>query len=107
MFNIEGNSITITAGDTGTISLDVEDYNFVEGDIVTMTVKSNINETSYVFQKVVTDFEDNKAKIFLLPTDTNSLSGKYIYDIQVNLTDGRVQTIITPNTFKVVKGVTS
>ena len=106
MFSIEGNSITITAGDTGVISLGIENYNFVEGDLVTMTVKSNINDTSYIFQKVVNIFVDNKANIFLLPADTSNLSGKYIYDIQVNLLDGRVQTIVTPSTFRVMKGVT-
>lgn len=106
MFNIEGNSITITAGDSAIITVAIEGYELVTGDTLSMSVKKNINDPEYVFQKMVEDFEEGKAKIYLTPEDTIRLNGKYVYDIQVDLLDNRVQTIVPPSTFKVVKGVT-
>ena len=39
--------------------------------------------------------------------DTNIKAGNYIYDIQVSLQDGRVDTIVLPSKFEVLEGVTN
>ena len=106
MFSVEGNIINVTKGDTGVINLALDNYKLQEGDKVTLTVKQNINDSVYVLQKVVTEFEDGTAKIMLSSSDTNIEPIKYVYDIQVDLADGRVQTVVIPSTFKVLKGVT-
>ena len=106
MFSIEGNIINVTKGDTAVVNLALDNYKFQEGDRVTLTVKNNINDTVYVLQKIVTEFEEGTAKIMLSSDDTNVEPIKYVYDIQVDLADGRVQTVVTPSTFKVLKGVT-
>ena len=106
MFSIEGNIINVTKGDTGVINLALDNYKLQEGDKVTLTVKQNINDSVYVLQKIVTEFEDGTAKIMLSSSDTNIEPIKYVYDIQVDLADGRVQTVVIPSAFKVLKGVT-
>ena len=106
MFSIEGNIINVTKGDTAVINLSLDNYKLQEGDRVTLTVKANINDTVYVLQKIVTEFEEGTAKIMLSSSDTNIEPIKYTYDIQVDLADGRIQTVVTPSVFRVLKGVT-
>ena len=106
MFSVEGNIINVTKGDTGVINLALDNYKLQEGDKVTLTVKQNINDSVYVLQKIVTEFEEGTAKIMLSSSDTNIEPIKYVYDIQVDLADGRVQTVVIPSIFKVLKGVT-
>ena len=79
----------------------------VDGDIVYFTVKKDINDTNYKFQKVVKEFEDNVAVIKLSSKDTNLEAGEYLYDIQLSLKDGRVDTVVSPTLFEVVDGVTN
>ena len=106
MFSIEDGYITITKGDTVVITLNLDNYKLAPGDTVTMTVKRNVNNPDFVIQKIVTEFEDGKAKIVLLEEDTNITPGKYKYDVQLDLADGRIDTVITPSVFKIEKGVT-
>lgn len=122
MFKIEtGNKITIMNGDTGFFNVTVDDYEFVIGDRVTFTVKSKITDSSPTIAKTLTmggnNFdeegdvngyfnEDGTCTFVLNSKDTARLAGSFIYDIQLNLADGRVDTIIGPATFTVIKGVT-
>ena len=41
------------------------------------------------------------------PKNTANLAcGKYVYDVQVNLADGSIYTVINPAQFIITKGVT-
>ena len=106
MFVIDGTTIKVVQGDTGEFELVLDNYTFVEGDKVYMTVKKKPKDVGIVFQKVVTDFSENKAKFKLEYEDTNLEQGKYYYDIQCSLADGRIDTVITPSVFFVMEGIT-
>ena len=108
MFEIlDSNHMRIVQGDTAIFDLNISDYNFVEGDVVYFTVKKSIKDKEYTLQKVVTEFNKNTAKFKLSKEDTNIRAGNYIYDIQVSLQDGRVDTIVLPSKFEVLEGVTN
>ena len=110
MLNIDSktNKITIINGDTGFIHLVVDNYKLVLGDVVRFTVKSNIYDNEEVIAKDYTDFlEDGSCIIEFESQDTRDLdAGTYYYDVQVSLSDGRVDTIIGPCKLVINKGVT-
>lgn len=107
MFRIEDRTIYITKGDTALILFKVQDYILKPGDTVKFTVKKNITSSLISIQKVITQFtEEGNVRIQLSDSDTDLIPGKYYYDIQLNLIDGRVDTVITPSIFMVEKGVT-
>lgn len=106
MFTIDGTTMKVIQGDTGEFELTLDNYTFVEGDKVYMTVKKNLKDVHVIFQKVVTEFPMNKAKIKLEYEDTNLEQGKYYYDIQCSLADGRIDTVIPPSVFFVMEGIT-
>ena len=86
---------------------EIADYNFSQGDLVYFTVKKDIKDKEYALQKVVSEFIDNVAMFELNKHDTNIEVGEYIYDIQVSLHDGKVDTIVLPSKFEVIEGVTN
>lgn len=98
--------VKIVKGDTAIFDITVNNYEFVEGDKIYFTVKINADDTESVIQKVVSVFDENKAKIFLSKEDTNIPVGVYLYDVQCSLTNGVVDTIIPPTRFEVLGGVT-
>lgn len=107
MMTIEDNVITIIKGDTGIINVEIEGYSLTVGDIVLMTVKESIADDNYVLQKIIRYYDSTGiAKIELTSVDTDLEPKTYVYDIEVRFADGRVDTIITPNKFKVIGGVT-
>lgn len=106
MFRIDGTDIEVTRGDTAIITFQVDNYEFVNGDKVYFTVKRNKTDVETVVQKVIYTFDKNKANIELRSSDTNIAKGKYWYDIQCNLADGRVDTVITASRFIVSEEIT-
>jgi hypothetical protein len=112
MLIIKNGYIGLTRGDTARINVDIKSgantkYVCVTGDTLVFSVKSSLSDTSYVFQKTVTDFTDG-VQIVISPTDTNTLStGTYYYDVQLTLANGDVHTIVPPNKFEVLSEVTT
>ena len=100
------NEMKITQGDTAFLDITITNYEPVEGDILYFTVKKDINSAENTIQKKITVFDDNVAKVVLSTTDTNIDIDTYIYDIQLSLADGRVNTVILPTTFEIIPGVT-
>lgn len=106
MFTIDSeNRIEVIKGDTGVIELALDNYNLKDGDKVYFTVKANYDSERLIF-KEITSFVDGKVKFEFSPEDTNIAIGMYLYDVQCNLADGRVDTVIKPNSFKVLGGIT-
>ena len=105
MFTIENNRIRVIQGDTGIIELELDNHSLIEGDVVYFTVKEDYG-TEVLILKEITEFENGKAKIVLTSEDTSLKQGTYKYDIQCNLADGRVDTVISPSIFQVLGGIT-
>ena len=105
MFYLEGNEINITRGDTAIIDFTLDNHEFVTGDVVYFSVKRSPKDTSYIINKEITNFDGNKATIELSSTDTRIPKGKYWYDIQCNLADGRVDTVINKERFIVLEDI--
>lgn len=111
MFYIESeNYIYLTRGDTAYLSIDIkntvlnEEYVMKENDVITMSVKKDIRDDNYSFQKVIR----GKNIIKITPEDTENLEyGTYRYDIQLNTEDGDVFTVIGPSKFKILQEVTA
>lgn len=105
MFLIEGTAIRLTRGDSAEFGITVYDaagnlYELQEGDKVEFTVKENVYSKTALIQKTGTQIQ-------IKPEDTASLSyQKYVYDVQVTLADGTVDTIISPSEFEVLSEVT-
>ena len=106
MLEINGNEIYVTRGDTAVINLVLDNYEFVDGDVVFFSVKKHKKDTSYVIQKTIVEFEGNIAKAKLLAEDTDIQEGDYWYDFQCNLADGRVDTVVTPSRFTIGEQIT-
>ena len=103
----KNNKITMINGDTGILNLKVSNHILKDGDRVTLTVKATLDAKPLISKTIDTFNEDGTCSIVLDPMDTVSLkAGTYIYDIQLNLADGRVDTIIGPVAFTIIRGVT-
>ena len=74
-----------------------------DGDTLTFSVKKNIEDTFYAFQKVVGANE----VVVILPEDTKPLEyGKYWYDVQLNTVRNEVFTIVEKTGFYVRQEIT-
>ena len=105
MFYLEGNEINITRGDTAIIDFTLDNHEFVAGDVVYFSVKRSPKDNNYIINKEITNFDGNKAIISLDSNDTSISKGKYWYDIQCNLVDGRVDTVVNKERFIILEDV--
>lgn len=105
MFTIsESRMIEVIKGDTGILDLTLDNYKLKDGDKVYFTLKMPNNSEPLIL-KEVTKFVDGKAKFIFSTEDTNIDVGIYRYEVKCNLADGRVDTVIKPSKFKVLRGV--
>lgn len=100
------NAMTIIKKDTASFTLSLDNYELGKGDTVKFTVATEFESQTPVIQKIITAFDAGAAKIELSSVDTNIDKGTYFYDVQVNTSDGVVDTVIGPAKFKVKGGVT-
>jgi hypothetical protein len=97
MFSILNNTIRLTRGDTARFDIVVKNpdgtvYTPVEGDVITFTVKPSAGKSA--------TFTKTGASIVINPTDTANLAnGDYVYDVDIKLANGDVNTIITESGF--------
>lgn len=108
---VNGTKLSMTRGDSETITVICSAAPFEVGDVLTMTAREDNEDGEYgniVLQKTVSEFEaDGTAIINIYPADTSGLEfTDYIYDIQVIRADGTVTTIIKPDTFSITEEVT-
>lgn len=102
------NNISMTRGDSETITVSCQERPFAEGDKITFTVRFTPSSKEKEIEKTVTEFtEEGKAIIEILPEDTAKMAfGKYRYDIQLTGADETVTTIIKPAEFRIEEEVT-
>ena len=102
----EKHNIIMTRGDTEILWVSSPQNPFVEGDILTFTVRATVVSPKMI-EKKVADFNwEGKAMIFIEPEDTTGLQfGNYLYDIQWTKADGTVKTIVGPAFFNIGKEV--
>lgn len=105
-FNQETKKISMIVKDTGNLTLGVKNYVLDDGDEVVFTINSKREDENPIVQKSITTFTDGKAIISLTKEDTDVEPGEYMYDIQVNTADGRVDTVVGPAKFKFEGGIT-
>ena len=108
MLNLDKDTykITIVRKDTGDLTITIENYLLDEGDEVVFTVNSGYDLEHSLIQKRITEFQDHSALVHLNVEDTDLEPGEYLYDIQVNTADGRVDTVLGPAKFKIIGGIT-
>ena len=88
-FDKETLTMSMIAKDTGDFVLALDNYLLDEGDTVKFTVNTETQLETHISE-----------------TDSNLEPGTYWYDIQLNLADGRVDTVVGPAKFKIRGGVT-
>lgn len=110
MFNLDKDTGTITfiKKDTASFTVSLDNHDLSHGDVVLFTVAPSLEMEEPPLQKMITEFnDDGSATINILANDTREMEpGEYLYDVQVNLLDGRVDTFIGPHKFKLLGGVT-
>ncbi len=104
-YNPETQTISMIAKDTGDFVVNIDNYLLAEGDTVFFTVNTALELENPLISKVVQTFVDNKAVFHLTANDTALAPGNYLYDVQVNTADGRVDTVLGPAKFKISGGV--
>ena len=102
-------TIRLTRGDTARLTVtinndfDCKPYEITETDVLKLTVKRSVRDTTPAFQKSVT----GSNKFYIVPDDTKDLVfGKYIYDVELTTVGGDVYTVIEPTIFEILKEVT-
>lgn len=98
MVSINGNNIYLTRGDTFRVKLDIKDnegneYTPVNGDAIRIAVKKRYSDATPC---IVKEIPIETLEIHLLPNETKELeSREYVYDIQITMADGTVDTFIS------------
>lgn len=108
MFYVSGTNISLTRGDSATLSVDLktqdgEAYALDEGDTLVLTVKRSPNDEEIVLQL----YADGEGVFTFLPSATEGLAfGNYRYDIQLTTSAGEVYTVIPVSGFTLLEEVT-
>lgn len=103
---VSGKNLSMTRGDTETLTVSIKDGAFASGDTVYFTVRPKVC-APIVLQKIATTFTDGKAEFLIDPADTEGLPfGSYVYDIQWTQADGTVITIVKPSILAITEEVT-
>lgn len=106
MFDIKYQTISLTRGDSATLTVELvkangKPYELQEGDELTLTVKKDANDAEAVIQLSAVD-----GVFTFAPSATDGLAfGKYRYDIQLETEAGEVYTPIVSD-FNLTEEVT-
>lgn len=113
--SIDGNAITLTRGDTlllkVTITRDGEEYTPTSSDKVRFALKHKElkdDKSDFVDDEplILKDIPTDTMLLQLDPEDTKDKAfGRYVYDIEITLPDGYVDTFITKAPFKLTEEV--
>lgn len=107
MFSVSNNEIKLIRGDTLRLKVDIkndgEEYVPDNRDVIRFAMKRSIDDADPLILKTI----PNDTLILALdPQDTKELSfGKYVYDVEITMADGTVDTFIPPSSFYIAKEV--
>lgn len=108
MYKVEGNTITMTRGDTLILQVGInqgdEPYTPVEGDKVRFALKGQLNSRGTAYKDseplILKNIPIDTMLLTLDPEDTKHLPfGEYNYDIEITFDNGVVDTFITASPF--------
>lgn len=106
--NVQGTRISLTRGDTfraiiGIRKADGSEYIPDAGDVIRFAVKKDYRDQDTLLLKTI---PNDTLLLELEPQDTKHLAfGKYVYDIQITMTDGTVDTFIPTSVFELMNEV--
>lgn len=105
---ISNTTITMTRGDTLRVKIDILDslgnpYTPTEGDSIRFAVKNNYSDAEPLILK---EIPVDTCMLHLEPIDTKTLNqpSKLVYDIQITMADGTVDTFLS-GTLKITEEV--
>lgn len=101
----ENQNIITIRQNTAVVSITLNDYSLQDGDKAYLSVKKGLNDSKYTIRKTVSDFNSNEIQFKLEQDDTDISPGDYLYDIQIKLANGTVDTVLGPNKFTVIQSV--
>lgn len=109
MYKVEGTKITMVRGDSFVAAINLtrgeETYTPVEGDTIRFAVKKNIGDAYPCILKLV---PIDTLELKLVPADTAKLAfGNYIYDLELEFSDGAVDTFVHNGTLVLLPEVYS
>ena len=107
MLAVSGSDVSITRGDNGFLSLEIEEqdgstYKRADGDSLTFTVKKSYSsDYAYISKEI------DGLSFEILPEETSGLDyGTYWYDVELNTADGATYTVVGPSRFVIREEVT-
>ena len=94
--------IQISRGDSGSIEVELSgDTEIEDGTPAIISVKRNIDEDGYLWQKTK-EIENGKLSIDLLPEETNIKPGAYIWDFRIKFSEVSIVSPILPSKFRIL-----
>lgn len=108
MIKISGSTIQMTRGDTLSIKVDIFNsdgttYEVQEDDIIRFAMKKKYKDPQPLIIKVL---DHETLRLQLNPEDTEALEyGDYVYDVEITMGDGTVDTFIAEATLTLTKEV--
>lgn len=111
MLKISDTKIYLTRGDSAYITLKIVDqegdrYELQEGDVVRCQVRDKANDGQLLFEGQI-DIVRNDLIWHIRPEDTAGAEVKsYVWDAQIQLSNGDIFTFIAPSVFKLMDEVT-
>ena len=107
MVNIIGTKILMTRGDTLIVEIgmskDGQAYTPEEGDVVRFALKQTHQDVEPLILKVI---PNDTCILRLNPEDTKPLAfGSYVYDMEITMADGSVDTFINNAVLQIVPEV--
>lgn len=108
MLKINGTTIELTRADTLQVQVhildkDGEEYTPKDGDVVRFALKKNYYDGAPLVLKTI---PNDTLVLVLDPQDTAPLKfGNYVYDIEITMADGTVDTFINKGKFVVSEEV--
>lgn len=96
MYKINGNRITLVRGDSFYANLSLiqagSQYDPQEGDVIKFGMKKDAKDAEALIVKTI---PNDTLLLHIYPEDTKELPlGSYVYDIEVTLANGDVDTVI-------------
>lgn len=108
MVEISGTTITMTRGDTLSLTIaittqDGEPYEVQSGDEIRFAMKKLYTDAEPLIEKVI---DNETLGLQLDPEDTKELPfGSYVYDVEITMEDGTVDTFIPEAKLNLAKEV--